>query len=198
MAERLFAYLEVLTQAQKLGREQISSQQISAYTNINATQVRRDLSGFGKLGKRGVGYSVDHLHAVIGQVLLSQREHKLAVIGAGRLGQAIASSPIFTEQATITIAAIFDLDPAKVGRRLGGLTVSDCSRLRDFIRKDKIVIGVLAVPAASAQQAASDLAAAGVRIILNYTEALLDLPPEVRVLTSNPASQLVTALHLLG
>ena len=197
MAGRLSAYLQVLTQAKKVGRERISSQELSVYTNINATQIRRDLSGFGKFGKRGVGYSVDHLQGVLGEVLLSQPKHKIALIGAGRLGQAIASSPIFTDQA-ITIAAIFDRDPAKVGRRLGGLTVSDSSQLRDVVRRHKIVIGVLAVPAASAQQAASDLVEAGVRIIFNYSEAPLDVPPEVRVLTSNPASQLVTALYLLG
>ncbi len=193
LAERLSAYLQVLTQAKKMGRERISSKEISAYTNINASQIRRDLSRFGKFGRRGVGYSVDHLLGVLGGVLFTQREHEIALVGAGRLGQAIASSPIFTEQG-ITIAAIFDRDPVKVGRRLGGVTVSDSSQLREVVSRDKIVVGVLAVPAASAQQAASDLVAAGVRIIFNYSQALLDVPAEVRVLTSNPAAQLVAAL----
>jgi redox-sensing transcriptional repressor len=197
LAERLSACLQVLTQAKKMGRERISSNEISAYTNINASQIRRDLSGFGKFGRRGVGYRVDHLLGVLGGVLFTQREHEIALVGAGRLGQAIASSPIFTEHG-ITIAAIFDRDPAKVGRRLGGVTVSDSSQLRDVVSRDKIVVGVLAVPAASAQQAASDLVAAGVRIILNYSQALLDVPPKVQVLTSNPAAQLVAALSLLG
>jgi len=141
--------------------------------------------------------SVDHLLGVLGGVLLTQREHEIALVGAGRLGQAIASSPIFTEQG-ITIAAIFDRDPVKVGRRLGGVTVSDSSQLREVVSRDKIVVGVLAVPAASAQQAANDLASARVRIIFNYTEALLALPPQVQVLTSNPATQLVAALYRLG
>ena len=151
----------------------------------------------GKFGRRGVGYSVDHLLGVLGGVLFTQREHTIALVGAGRLGQAIASSPIFTEQ-RITIAAIFDRDPAKVGRRLGGVTVSDSAQLREVVSRDKIVVGVLAVPAASAEQAASNLVAAGVRIIVNYSQALLDVPAEVRVLTSNPAAQLVAALSLLG
>ncbi len=193
LAERLSAYLRVLTQAKAMGRERISSKEISAYTNIDASQIRRDLSGFGKFGRRGVGYSVDRLLGVLGGVLFTQREHEIAVVGAGRLGQAIASSPIFTEHG-ITIAAIFDRDPVKVGRRLGGVTVSDSSQLREVVSRDKIVVGVLAVPAASAQQAASDLVAAGVRIIFNYSQALLDVPAEVRVLTSNPAAQLVAAL----
>ena len=180
-----------------MGKERISSKEISAYTSINATQIRRDLSAFGKFGKRGVGYSVDHLHGVIGEILLWQGEHGIALVGAGRLGQAIASSPIFAEQG-ITIAAIFDRDPARVGRQLGRLTVNDSTQLRDLVRRLNIVAGVLAVMAASAQQAANDLVEAGVRIIFNYSEALLDVPPEVRVLTSNPATQLLSALTLLG
>jgi len=75
VAERLSAYLRVLTQAKKMGKERISSKEIFAYTNINATQIRRDLSAFGKFGRRGVGYSVDHLHGVIGEILLWQGEH---------------------------------------------------------------------------------------------------------------------------
>jgi redox-sensing transcriptional repressor len=197
VAERLSVYLQVLTQAQKVGRERISSQELSAHANINAIQIRRDLSGLGKFGTRGVGYNVDRLVSAIGELLLSQRQHKIALVGAGRLGQAIASSPIFTEQ-PILIAAVFDRDPVKIGRQLGGVTVSDSAQLRAIISLHKIVVGVLAVPAASAQQAAMDLAAAGVRIILHYSEALLDLPPDVQVLTANPTARLVAALYRLG
>jgi redox-sensing transcriptional repressor len=197
VAGRLSAYVRVLTQAKKMGRERISSEEISSYTRINASQIRRDLSSLGKFGTRGVGYSVDQLLGVIGEVLFSERKHKIALVGAGRLGEAIANSPIFTEQA-ITLAAIFDRDPAKVGALFGGVAVSDCSQLGEIVRQDKIVVGVLAVPAASAQQAASDLVEAGVRIIFNYSEALLELPTQVQVLTSNPAAQLVAALSLLS
>jgi redox-sensing transcriptional repressor len=197
VAERLSVYLQVLTQSQKMGRERISSQELSAYASINATQIRRDLSGLGKLGKRGVGYNVDHLVSVIGELLLSQPKHKIALVGAGRLGQAIANSPIFTEQ-PITITAIFDHNPAKIGRQLGGVTISDPAQMRTVMGRHKIIVGVLVVPAASAQQAANDFAAAGVRIILNYSEALLDLPPDVQVLTANPAARMVAALYRLG
>jgi len=196
MAGRLSAYMRVLSQAKKLDRARISSNQLSAYTRINPSQIRRDLSGLGKLGTRGVGYPVDQLLGVIGELLFSERKHKIALVGAGRLGQAIANSPIFTEQG-ITLAAIFDQDPAKIGALLGGVMVSDCSQLGEIVRRDKIIVGVLAVPTASAQQAASDLARAGVKIIYNYTEALLELPPQVQVLTSNPATQLVATLSLL-
>jgi redox-sensing transcriptional repressor len=194
VAARLSRYLQVLTQAKKMGKDRISSQEISEYTNINATQIRRDLSAFGKFGKRGVGYSIDSLLGEIRRILRTQGQHNIALVGAGRLGQAISSSPIFAEHG-IHIAAVFDTDPEKVGRRVGDMEVSDYSSLPEQVRDKNIIVGVLAVPASSAQQAADDLVAAGVKIIFNYSEALLDTPPDVVVHTSNPAVELLHALY---
>jgi redox-sensing transcriptional repressor len=194
VAARLSRYLQVLTQARKMGKERISSQEISDYTNINATQIRRDLSAFGKFGKRGVGYSVDGLLGEIRRILRTQGQHNIALVGAGRLGEAIASSPIFAEHG-INIAAIFDTDPEKVGRRVGNVAVEDYGGLAEAVREKNIVVGVLAVPADNAQEAADDLVDAGVRIIFNYSEALLDVPGEVAVHTSNPAVELLYALY---
>src|SRR5262245_38679014 len=114
VAGPLSRYLQVLSQARKMGKERISSQEIADYTNINATQIRRDLSAFGKFGKRGVGYNIDSLLGEIRKILRTQGQHNIALIGAGRLGQAIASSPIFAERG-IHIAAIVDTDPEQVG-----------------------------------------------------------------------------------
>jgi redox-sensing transcriptional repressor len=194
VAARLSRYLQVLTQARKMGKERISSQEISDYTNINATQIRRDLSAFGKFGKRGVGYSVDGLLGEIRRILRTQGQHNIALVGAGRLGEAIASSPIFAQHG-INIAAVFDTDPEKVGRRVGNVEVEDYGRLADVVREKNIVVGVLAVPGDSAQSAADDLVDAGVRIIFNYSEALLDVPSDVAVHTSNPAVELLYALY---
>ncbi len=194
VAARLSRYLQVLTQAKKMGKDRISSQEISDYTNINATQIRRDLSGFGKFGKRGVGYNIDSLLSEIRKILRTQGQHNIALVGAGRLGEAIASSPIFAEHG-INIAAIFDTDPEKVGRSVGEVPVTHYARLAEVVREKNIVVGVLAVPAASAQQAADDLVAASVRIIFNYSEALLDVPADVTVHTSNPAVDLLHALY---
>jgi redox-sensing transcriptional repressor len=194
VAARLSRYLQVLTQARKMGKERISSQEISDYTNINATQIRRDLSAFGKFGKRGVGYSVDGLLGEIRRILRTQGQHNIALVGAGRLGEAIASSPIFAEHG-INIAAVFDTDPDKVGRTVGNVPVEDYGRLADAVREKNIVVGVLAVPADNAQSAANDLVDAGVRIIFNYSEALLDVPSDVAVHTSNPAVELLYALY---
>jgi redox-sensing transcriptional repressor len=194
VAARLSRYLQVLTQAKKMGKDRISSQEIAEYTNVNATQIRRDLSGFGKFGKRGVGYSIDSLLAEIRKILRTQGQHNVALVGAGRLGGAIASSPIYAEHG-INIAAVFDNDPAKVGSRIGGVVVSPLEMLDDVVREHSIVVGVLAVPAESAQDAADHLVNAGVKIVFNYSNALIDTPADVQVHTSNPAVELLYALY---
>jgi redox-sensing transcriptional repressor len=194
VAARLSRYLQVLTQARKMGKQRISSQEIAEYTNINATQIRRDLSAFGKFGKRGVGYNIDSLLGEIRKILRTQGQHNIALIGAGRLGQAIASSPIFAEHG-INIAAVFDKDPAKIGDAIGNVVVSEYSGLPDAVRDKNIIVGVLAVPASAAQSAADDLVAAGVKIVFNYSEALLETPADVTVHTSNPAVELLYALY---
>ena len=194
VAARLSRYLQVLTQAKKMGKDRISSQEISDYTNINATQIRRDLSAFGKFGKRGVGYNIDSLLGEIRKILRTQGQHNIALVGAGRLGQAIASSPIFAEHG-INIAAVFDTDLDKVGRPVGQVAVSPYDRLPETVRDKNIIVGVLAVPADSAQQVADDLVAAGIKILFNYSEALLDVPSDVSVHTSNPAVELLYALY---
>jgi redox-sensing transcriptional repressor len=194
VAARLSRYLQVLTQAKKMGKDRISSQEISDYTNINATQIRRDLSAFGKFGKRGVGYNIDSLLGEIRKILRTQGQHNIALVGAGRLGQAIASSPIFAEHG-INIAAVLDTDPEKIGRLVGQVPVSEYSRVGEVVREKNIIVGVLAVPADNAQQVADDLVDAGVRILFNYSEALLDVPSDVAVHTSNPAVELLYALY---
>jgi redox-sensing transcriptional repressor len=194
VAARLSRYLQVLTQAKKMGKDRISSQEISDYTNINATQIRRDLSAFGKFGKRGVGYNIDSLLGEIRKILRTQGQHNIALIGAGRLGPAIASSPIFAEHG-INIAAVFDNDPDKVGRTIGSNSITDSRQLVDAVREKNIIVGVVAVPAENAQQVAQELIDSGVRIIFNYSEALLDVPHDVTVHTSNPAVDLLHALY---
>jgi redox-sensing transcriptional repressor len=194
VAARLSRYLQVLTQAKKMGKERISSQEIADYTNINATQIRRDLSAFGKFGKRGVGYNIDSLLGEIRKILRTQGQHNIALIGAGRLGEAIASSPIFAEHG-INVAAVFDTDPDKIGRRVGRVEVSPYEYLPATAREKNIIVGVIAVPAGSAQRVADDLITSGVKIIFNYSEALLDVPSDVAVHTSNPAVELLYALY---
>jgi redox-sensing transcriptional repressor len=194
VAARLSRYLQVLTQAKKMGKETISSQELSDYTHVNSTQIRRDLSGFGKFGKRGVGYNVDSLVSQIRKILRTSGQHNIALFGAGHLGRAIASSDIFADHG-FRVVAIFDNDPAKVNEMVGPHRVRDTSELQRIVDEEDIVVAVLAVPTAAAQALANDLVAAGVKIIFNYSEALLQVPPEVTVHTSSPAVDLLYALY---
>jgi redox-sensing transcriptional repressor len=194
VAARLSRYLQVLTQARKMGKETISSQELSDYTHVNSTQIRRDLSGFGKFGKRGVGYNVDSLVSQIRKILRTAGQHNIALLGAGNLGQAIASSDIFADHG-FRIVAIFDPDPSKVGAELNGVRVRHPDELATAVGEEDIVVAVLAVPGHAAQALADQLVDAGVRIIFNYSEALLQVPPEVTVHTSSPAVDLLYALY---
>jgi redox-sensing transcriptional repressor len=194
VAARLSRYLQVLTQAKKMGKETISSQELSDYTHVNSTQIRRDLSGFGKFGKRGVGYNVEALVSQIRKILRTAGQNNIVLFGAGHLGRAIAGSDIFADHG-FRVVAIFDNDPEKIGRSVGTQTIRALSDLRAVVEEDDVVVGVLAVPTAAAQGLADALVATGVRIIFNYSDALLDVPPEVTVHTSSPAVDLLYALY---
>jgi redox-sensing transcriptional repressor len=195
VAARLSRYLQVLTQARKMGKETISSQELAEYTHINSTQIRRDLSGFGKFGKRGVGYRIDSLVSEIRKILRTSGQHNIALFGAGNLGQAIAGSDIFADHG-FRIVAIFDVDPDLVGGTIAGsIPVRDFTALEDVVAEEQVVVGVLAVPPDNAQEVADRLVDAGVKIIFNYSEQLLDVPPEVTVHTSSPAVDLLYALY---
>jgi redox-sensing transcriptional repressor len=194
VAARLSRYLQVLIQARKMGKETISSQELADYTHVNSTQIRRDLSGFGKFGKRGVGYNVESLVNQIRKILHTSGQHNIALFGAGHLGTAIATSDIFADHG-FRVVSVFDVDRSKVGDRIGPLSVRHNSDLRAVIDEEDIVVAVLAVPSAAAQKLADELVDAGVKIIFNYSDALLQVPPEVTVHTSSPAVDLLYALY---
>jgi redox-sensing transcriptional repressor len=194
VAARLSRYLQVLTQARKMGKETISSQELADYTHVNSTQIRRDLSGFGKFGKRGVGYNVESLVTQIRKILRTSGQHNIALFGAGHLGTAIATSDIFADHG-FRVVAIFDIDEELVGAQIGSLEVRHNTQLRQVVEDQDIVVAVLAVPSSAAQELAEQLADAGVKIIFNYSDALLQVPPEVTVHTSSPAVDLLYALY---
>src|SRR4051812_49585894 len=177
-----------------MGKETISSRELSDYRHGNRPQIRRDFSGFGKFGKRGVGYNVDALVSQIRKILRTSGQHNIALFGAGHLGQAIASSDIFADHG-FRVVAIFDNDERKIGDRVGPAIVRHPDALKQVVDEEDIVVGVLAVPTHAAQELADRLVDAGVKIIFNYSEALLQVPPEVTVHTSSPAVDLLYALY---
>ncbi len=194
VAARLSRYLLVLTQARKMGKETISSAELADYTHVNSTQIRRDLSGFGKFGKRGVGYNVDALIAQIRKIVQTSGKSNIVLFGAGNLGTAIATSDIFADHG-FSVVALFDVDPGRVGAQIGELTVRPYEDVREVIEREEVVVAVLAVPPTAAQAIANDLVQMGVRVIFNYSEALLQTPPDVIVHASSPAVDLLHALY---
>ncbi|MFA4930019.1 MAG: redox-sensing transcriptional repressor Rex [Patulibacter sp.] len=193
-AERLSRYLQTLTQARKMGRETMSSQELSAHTHVNSTQIRRDLSGFGRFGKRGVGYDVEELLVKIRSILHTSQHVGILLLGAGPLGRAIAGSDVFADHG-FEIVAVLDNDPAKIGTPIGDLSIGDVRYLADAVRTNEIVVGVIASPAKAAQGLADELVDAGVQIIFNYSGTLLRTPAGVTVHTSSPAVDLLHALY---
>ncbi len=137
VAARLSRYLQVLIQARKMGRETISSQELSEYTHINPTQIRRDLSGFGKFGKRGVGYRIDYLIDEIRKIMRTAGQHNIALFGAGKLGQAIAGSDVFADHG-FRIVSLFDVDPEMIGKEVGQLTVRDFAELGEAVQEEAL------------------------------------------------------------
>ena len=141
-----------------------------------------------------MGYNVDSLVTQIRKILRTAGQHNIALFGAGHLGKAIASSEIFADHG-FRVVAIFDADPEKIGQRVGQHVVRANDELRAVVEEQDIVVGVLAVPTAAAQGLADDLVEAGVKIIFNYSDALLHVPPEMTVHTSSPAVDLLYALY---
>jgi redox-sensing transcriptional repressor len=195
VATRLSRYLQVASRAGREGAERISSHEIAASTGINATQVRRDLSSFGRFGKRGSGYQIELLCWRIRFILGVSSSESVVVIGAGRVGEALLSSNLFDEQG-IEVVGIFDADSAKVGKRVGSLTVSPLEELKGHVERHGTRGAVIAVPAEAAQAVADELVGAGVRVLLSYSEASLEVPGGVVVRTLNPAVELLSRLRL--
>ena len=189
VAARMAHYLQVLTQAKKAGRSAITSHEISEYTHVNATQIRRDLSGFGTFGKRGVGYSVDALIGEISGILRTAGQHNIVLVGGGRLGQAIAEADVFADHG-FSIVGVVDADPRKIGQACGPLTILDSAELPQLIEDNQVIVGVVA-----ALVGGDELARAGVRIVFNYSGALIDVPPHVTAHTTSPAVELLYALY---
>lgn len=195
--ERLPAYLNVLIQLREDGVLTVSSARLGELTSVNPAQIRRDLTHFGSFGKRGVGYDIPMLVERIQRILGSDHVHRLALVGAGNLGAAIAGYNGLRQHGFM-VTAIFDSDPAKVGMRIGEISVQSMDDLAPTLRSQDIRIGVIAVPPEAAQQVADMLTAAGVRVILNYTPVIVRVPEDVTLHNTDPVQELLHTLYYLS
>jgi len=176
---RLVHYLRALERMEKAGQLRTSSDELAKASGVTAFQVRKDLAYFGSYGTRGVGYTVPVLRRELAQILGLGRRWRLAIVGMGRLGQALADFYDLSE--SYELVAGFDVAPEVIGRRIGPLVVEPVERLPQVVRDSHVEIGILTVPEAAAQQAAEALVAAGVRGILNFTPAILKIPEQVAI-----------------
>jgi redox-sensing transcriptional repressor len=177
---RLVTYLRVLTSLGAAGVERVSSDELGERAGSSAFQVRKDLATCGRFGTRGSGYTVATLERELRRVLGLTREWPVAIIGMGRLGQALADYPNFGAY-DFVLRGAFDVDPDKVGMAAGRLTVRHLSELPEVVREEGIDMVFLTVPGAAAQAAADVLVAAGVRGILNFAPSVIHVPEGVHV-----------------
>ena len=177
---RLPRYRRYLKELQKKGIEKISSKDLSKQIGYTASQIRQDLNNFGGFGQQGYGYSVSNLHDEIGSILGLDREYKMAIVGYGRLGQAIASY-ISNNEPNFHIVGIFDVKKIIQDVEFKDAQIMTCGSLRDFVRNEKVDIAVITVPTAKAQIVADTVVDAGIKGIWNLTAVDLDLPEGIAV-----------------
>jgi redox-sensing transcriptional repressor len=178
---RLSVYLRCLNQLENAGVDTISSQALAEQFHLNAAQIRKDLAYFGEFGVRGVGYYVKDLRRHLRQILGLDRKLRVAVMGAGNLGLALADYPGFRREG-FEIVALFDVANGKIGdESKSGVPIYDIKELKKVVRKDRIDIAVIAVPAESAQAVVDQVVTAGVKAILNFSPGTLKVAPGVKL-----------------
>jgi len=194
---RLSLYLHYLEECERSGKLTVSSRALAERGGATPAQVRKDLSFFGSFGKRGIGYPTVELGLRIRDILGLRQRQRVVLVGAGRIGAALASYPGFDERG-FDVTAVYDVDPDKVGQELDGLVVRDLARLEEDLLAAPAHIAVIGTPAEAAQAIAERLVRVGVRAILNFAPVALAVPSDVTVTNVNMALELEAlsfALH---
>ncbi|HTX56369.1 MAG TPA: redox-sensing transcriptional repressor Rex [Candidatus Acidoferrales bacterium] len=195
---RLYAYHRALREAAAAGKQNVTSQELAALVGhtISSTQIRKDLSALGPLGRRGHGYAIVPLSEQLAWVLGLDHEWRIAIAGFGYLGHALATF-IASRESRFRIAVIFDRSPSVIGQQWNGLTVADISNMEHDVQHADCNIGVIAVPAPAAPAIADRMASAGIRAILNFAPAVLHLRAPVLVRNVDLAGELSMLTHWL-
>ena len=195
--DRLPVYYRWLSRMQDAGMLTVSSQDLGEALEVTSAQIRKDLSYFGRFGKQGRGYAVDRLVEELRMILGLHRRWRMALIGVGRLGRAIASYNGFEPQG-FDIVAAYDSDPTAIGTEVAGITVHDVRAAEAELRANPVDIGIVAVPGAAAQDVIDTLVRAGVRSILNYAPITVQVPPDVELRRIDPLLSLQSMTYHLS
>jgi redox-sensing transcriptional repressor len=194
---RLPIYLRALTYLLEQGQDFTSSQELGQTLGIGSAQIRKDLSHFGEFGKQGTGYEISYLRDQISKILHVDRDWSVALVGFGDLGQAIANYSGFATRG-FHIKAVFDIDQPKIGHQANGIVIQDVTKLGEVVRKKRIKMAIVAVPASAAQMVTDKLVESGVRAILNYAPITLNVPDYVKVQYIDPVVHLQTMTYYLA
>jgi redox-sensing transcriptional repressor len=193
---RLSLYLRLLEEFAAQGIETVSSEALAGRGGTTSAQVRKDLSFFGSFGKRGLGYAVPELMDRLRDILGLKRRYRVGMVGAGKIGSALLQYHGFRQRG-FDIAAIFDVDPAKIGTRWNGLTVQDVATMEEVLGAAPVDMAVLVTPADPAQPLADRLVKLGVTAILNFAPVQIVVPEYVVVKNVNLALELETLSYAL-
>jgi redox-sensing transcriptional repressor len=186
---RLSAYLRFLENSETHGLATISSEELANRGGTTSAQVRKDLSFFGSFGKRGLGYSVPELAGRLREILGLEREWQVIIIGAGKIGAALAQYRGFRQRG-FNILAAYDNNPEKIGNKVEGIPVRDIAQLERDIQRDSPDIVVLTVPSEEAQQVVDRVVRVGIKAILNFAPTQLQAPADVTIKNVNMAMEL--------
>ncbi|MGN0480372.1 MAG: redox-sensing transcriptional repressor Rex [Lachnospiraceae bacterium] len=178
--KRLPRYYRYLGELMENGETRISSGELSKRMKVTASQIRQDLNNFGGFGQQGYGYNVAHLYEEIGKILGIDANHKMIIVGAGNIGQALVNYRDFGKRG-FNILGIFDNNRKLVGRKVGNITISHVSKLEDFIKENGIEIVTLTLPKDAAKEIADRVVEAGVTAIWNFAPTDLHMPDNVVV-----------------
>ena len=196
VVERLPLYVRVLAGFEARGTEMVSSEQLGSQLDMTPAQIRKDLSYFGRFGKQGRGYNVQALALRLREILGLDRSWNACLVGVGRLGRAIISYPGFAPEG-FNIVSAFDMNPAVVGTMVDGISVDAISEIKPVVERLDIAIGIVAVPAAAAQEVIDRLVEAGVRGILNYAPITAHAPGNVKIKNIDPVMSLQSMTYYL-
>lgn len=194
---RLPRYFRYLGDLKDAGVERISSQELSRIMRVTASQVRQDFNHFGGFGQQGYGYNVEYLYVEIAKILGLNQLHRLIIIGAGNLGQALANYMNFEKRGFI-ITGIFDINTELIGEKIRNIPIQPMEKMKSFVQENDVDIAVLTVPKSSAIKVAEQLVECGIRGIWNFAHIDLEVPDNVLVENVHLSDSLMKLSYLIS
>lgn len=194
---RLSVYLRCLNELAADGQKTVSSETLANQYHLNSAQIRKDLANFGEFGVRGVGYYIDTLRDHLTKILGLDKGHRVCIIGSGRLGTALADYYGF-KKTNFTVAAMFDSDKKKIGKKIGGVEIFDIKNFSPVVKKDKIEVAVIAVPAEFAQDVLEQVVKAGIKAVMNFAPVPLKITGDVKLKTVDLTTSLESLSYFLA